>query len=145
MKSNRSAVASRWRASRYTELTLPSGETVEVRIPSLNVFVTYGRLPASLLTKMAGFAAKGTAEDAKAVPNLVSDLSADEFGAFMLFAREIVRAALVSPCIVVKEDGDETPLKDDEVAPEDIPELDFWAIFRWATAQERGSKLIKAR
>jgi hypothetical protein len=92
---------------------------------------------------MAGFVGEDTAKDEKAVLDLVSALSAEEFGAFMLFAREIVRAALVSPRIVVRDDGDETPLKDDEVAPDDIPELDFWAIFRWATAQDRAVKVDK--
>jgi hypothetical protein len=138
MMSKRSDVAAAWRKSATTELTLPSGAVVEVRIPSLEVYVKYGRLPATLMTKLAEGNFSPTEENPeKASLDQLSKLNSDEFGAFMLFAREMVRSALVSPRIVVRNEGDETPLQDDEVEPRDIPLNDFWAVFAWAAGQER--------
>jgi hypothetical protein len=137
MRPKKSAIASKWRAEATRELTLPSGEVVTVRVPGLDVYVKHGRLPATLVSKMAEVKTGSQGLAAASAIEFLNRLEPVEFEAFMLFARELVRAALVSPRIVVRDEGDETPLDDDEVAPGDIPTGDFWALFNWASTADR--------
>lgn len=131
------------RKSEGEEFVAPSGFKWILRRPKLAGFIATGRVPMSLLE----VGAKAWQEQGKMPLQEVTSRSADETMADLIFMREIVREACLSPRIEV---GSNDP---DTIDPSQMFEDDFTAIYQWVmtggenaavlrnfrTGQERGT------
>lgn len=113
-------------------LTLPSGAIFQVRKPGPEIAIRAGRLPRNLLSTVLG-ARKGESEEETGM-RLLEEMSDEEFGALMLFARDMVQSIVVSPRIVVGA------TREDELDPADLDSADFWALFGWGV---RGGETVQ--
>jgi hypothetical protein len=134
-----------WRARMRTHLTLESGAEVIVRKPGLGIFVGNGRLPLSLAAKVAKKAVDEKPADllkADEEENAATKPLTDEgFSSFAAFAKAMVTEVLVEPRVYVREEGDETPIQDDETYIQDIPPDDFMEIYQWGCSQQGSMKV----
>lgn len=64
----------------------------------------------------------------------MESLTDDDFTRLMVFARQVVMAALVIPKLVAMP----SPGVENEIGPDDIPFPDFFFIFMWATSGSTG-------
>jgi len=64
----------------------------------------------------------------------IQQLSEEDFERLMVFARDVVTAALVMPRLVARP----SPGIETEIGPDDIPFTDFWFIFNWAMSGATG-------
>jgi hypothetical protein len=114
------AAAWRNKQNQAIELELPSGLTVLVRRPPIQMWIAAGKLPENLVRTMLR-AGQGTAP-------VVPDMSPEQFKELFEFMRTTIVAAVVQPRIV------DVPTNDDEIAPDDVPLEDAMFIFQWAMA-----------
>lgn len=128
----RAAVA-KARTSEGVDFTAPSGYTWKLRRPNLQGFIATGRVPQSLLeTGMKSWQAQGKMPvDAK------PEMSAEETMANLIFMREIVREACVSPKIAV---GSSDP---DTIDPAEMFESDFMAIYEWVMTGGENAAVLR--
>lgn len=129
-------------------LPLPSGANWLVRRPRVETWMMGGRIPQHLVLKalegarkMGGDGGKEAAEGVLAA--MSPDLAPQEAVQVLIFARELVREALVYPKIRVLKEGEDVEevranLKPDEILADQIHPLDFWFVFRWASAGSPG-------
>ena len=107
-------------ASPVEELILPSGFVVDVRRPSLTVWLMNGRVPETFL--LAAMDKDGGSADPTA------NLEGDDLIKALSFIRDVVVETCVAPRIVVGAAAG----SEDEIDPARIPEADFFAIFTYA-------------
>ncbi len=122
LKPNGIATAETWRAAsrasrgeRAEHLRLPSGATILAAPPEPLEWILAGRLPQRLL----GAALEGAPDTGPAA----REMTRDEIVELAQFAEQLVRAAVLEPCI-----GDGPG----EIALEEIPIQDRAFIFEWA-------------
>lgn len=106
------------RQKKTTALTLPSGAIFTVTRPPLQLWLTSGKLPQSLVKAMVKSG------------GMPSDLSADDTVAAMIFMRDAVVHACVEPRLVGDDvvPDDETELRVSELDPEDFQFLSEWVF-----------------
>jgi hypothetical protein len=126
MESNNSGG---WKQRKIETLTCPSGEVVQVRRPGPEFMLRSGKIVSTFSRVMNANAA--IAQDTSLSTHerglqIIANMSDEELGAVMIFARELVCAMLVSPRLV------QSPRPGtDEIGPDDIGD-DFWWLFAYA-------------
>lgn len=110
-------------------LKLPSGATVEVTRPDLEIWFTSGALPQELLDVLLGVHSLDASEEIAAERARLAEESvmSDPVKArqALIFMREAVCAAVVKPRIKLGALGT------DEIEPSRVPPDDFKFIFQW--------------
>lgn len=124
---------------------LPSGAIFEVRRPRLETWIIGGRIPEHLLSLALGSIAKGET-GAPAMLEAISRVSDRDAVKMLIFARELVQSAVVSPKLVILEDGfteEGDPLHGvvirQELAPVRVPALPAVALDAGAAGDEAPS------
>jgi hypothetical protein len=114
--------AAAWRSlnSKAIELELPSGLTVLVRRPPLQMWIAAGKLPENLVRTML--------KNHQGGPPQVPDMTPEQFKELFGFMRQTIVATVVQPRIV------DPPTSEDEISPDDVPLEDGMFIFQWALA-----------
>lgn len=105
-------------------LLLPSGAVIEACRPPLESWLMTGKLPFNLVRQFLSAHPAETAEQQSlgaAAENPEAVLKS------LLAVQQIVCATVVRPRIVEDPQGGE-----DEIAPSDVPDEDFFFIYRWA-------------
>lgn len=129
----RTAVA-KARATEAVEFVAPSGFTWKLRRPGIGAFLATGRVPQSLLeTGMKAWQAQGKMPASASPP----EMNAEDTMASLIFMREIVREACVSPRIAV---GSSDP---DTIDPAEMFEADFMAIFEWVVTGGENAAVLR--
>lgn len=113
-----------WRASRLTQLQLPSGLVVTVKKIAILDLAERGSIPTPLLGRVQAFV------DASSGSTLALDVA--KFHEYAPVIDLVVAAALIDPPIV--EVGD-----DEHIALSELPIADRLEIFNWA--QQEGAPL----
>jgi hypothetical protein len=113
-----------------TMVMVPSGFEWELRTPDLQGYVMTGRMPQSLVTQFLASAEKRGLVPAEARGEALKKfseqpVSQEETMSSLIFMRELVREACVSPRIVVGGTGD------DEIDPSEVDPGDFRFIVSW--------------
>jgi hypothetical protein len=108
------------KADTLIDVTLPSGAVWKLRQPPIQQFIAAGKLPSSLVGKLA--AAAATDSDPNAA---VKTLNPTELIQSLEFSRDLLLACAVEPRISLN------PKSDDEIAPEEILPEDFQFLMKW--------------
>lgn len=149
-------------------LPLPSGAKFRVRRPPVESWIVGGRIPQHLVLKSIQAAKNlgraGGAAVESAMAALAPDVGDNEAIQILIFARDLVVAAVVSPRIVALKPGEEaferevpgldgqpvtkifisTPglnerqLADDEILAQMLHPADFWFVYQWAAQGAKG-------
>lgn len=119
-----------WKKRQTEQITCPSGQVCTVRRPSPDFNLKAGRIAR---TFTAAFARHSKEEDSQSVTDearglsAIEELSDAELLSITAFAKELLVAILVSPRLVARP----SPGIENEIGPEDIPNLDFWFLFNY--------------
>ena len=113
----------------YT-VTAPSGAKFTLRPIPKHLFFLHGQLPTSFSEKAMQAAASGDVQ--KLGEEVLNTISDDEAMQMILFAREAVRYAMVSPKLSL------SPTGADEISPFDITEEDFTFLSQLACSPNGG-------
>lgn len=105
-----------------TELKLPSGAVFTLRRPPMEVWIAAGKIPQSFLQQMIKGGRGGRVET----------LSDEDTMASILFVREALLYACVSPRLVVGATGE------DELDPCELDPEDFEFLSRWVLSGSPG-------
>ena len=136
-------------------LALPSGMVIQATRPPLEVWTASGLIPDTLTADLQRVFVE-TKGDPDAIEEAFEGIGEERSAQVLVFMRDAVQAACVSPRITPTEHGrhfvtkkpfkgvplpvepdPETglrlvrPLRDDEIAPEEIPMQDFTFIYGW--------------
>ncbi|OLE52121.1 MAG: hypothetical protein AUG51_19380 [Acidobacteria bacterium 13_1_20CM_3_53_8] len=106
-------------------LTLPSGLKVKAVRPDIETWVMSGRLPQVLLSEVVR--AFGSVEQNAA--SIENKLTGHQVLEAIVFMRDVVREAVVSPRIVIGADPNKN-----EIEPTDLSKEDSNFIYMWAMA-----------
>jgi hypothetical protein len=123
------------------DVPVPSGGVWKMREPPIEQWVLAGKLPGSLVSKMA--AAAGTNGDLDAAKKgLLQTLKPEDLLNSLEFGRDLLLYCAVEPRI--KMDAD--PESETEIAPEDILPEDFPFLINWVlTGGKTGESLESFR
>jgi hypothetical protein len=119
------------------DLTLPSGFTVQVTRPPLEMWIMAGAIPLELMDQAMSVLSANTEEEKLQRQQGVEEaLQSDpeKLRKALIFMRDAVTRALVRPRIVVGAD----PNNPDEIDPKDVPVSDFSFIFQWVMRGSSG-------
>ncbi len=122
-----------YRKGRRVHLTLKSGNVFEVQRPSPDVYLRAARLPTNLTTHQREAEAGQSAEEVGR--RFFTEMSDEEFTAFMTHAREMVMAVCVNPRVVVGA----SPESDTELDPDELLSADFFELY--AFGQRSGAAI----
>ncbi len=120
-----------WKKRRVVTITCPSGVECDVRRPGPEIGLKGGKMM-RVLHKLVG--PEGKPLPFSEVLTRIEALSDEELASLMIFAREVVMAAVVRPKLVARP----SPGIEDEIGPDDIELQDFWHIFNWAMSGAPG-------
>jgi hypothetical protein len=126
---------SQWKPRKTETVTLSSGQVVQIRRPGQEFMLRAGRV-ARTFTKTANKAEReeGQSEQEYGL-DVIAQMSDEELGTVLIFARELVCAMLVSPKLVLNPRPGS-----DEIGPDDIGN-DFWELFNIGMAGFVGLKV----
>lgn len=113
-----------WKKRTTTRLECPSGASCLVRRPGPEMSLKASRIARPLQKLQSENGEPQTLSD---FLEKMASLNDDELAKVVTYAREMVLACVVNPRIVARP----SPGIEDEIGPEDIPEVDFWFIFNW--------------
>jgi len=142
---------------------LPSGAVWRLRRPQIETWLMGGRLPQHLMMLALQSAQKAGNQAALSgmAAALASDITNEEAVKVLIFARELVQAAVASPKIIVLIEGRHFETGEaftgvqigtaeingqpivraalpDELSADEIWPPDFWAVFAWAAKGAKG-------
>lgn len=148
-------------------LPLPSGAIWRVKRPKIETWLMGGRMPQHLMMIALQMAQQkgNTAALGGMAAALASDISNQDAIKILIFARELVQAAVASPKIVILESGRhfETgelfegvrigaaelsgepivrPQRAGELSADEIWPDDFWTVFGWASKGAKGIPIL---
>lgn len=126
-----------WTPRKSVEFTCPSGKKGLVRRPGPELMLRSGRAARTFtkaVTDRPERRPEQSIEDYNA--EIFEQMSDEELTAVTLFARDLVCAMLVSPRLVLNpREGH------DEMGPDDVPPIDFWALFNYGMTNFIGIKV----
>jgi hypothetical protein len=103
------------------KITLPSGAEWQMRLPNLEQWVIAGKLPSSLVGKMAEAAKASDGQNEQAAVELLKSFTEDEFNKALILGRELLIYSAVEP--KVSSDGSGDTLAIEDILPDDFAYL----------------------
>lgn len=120
------AVAGKKGEALMHDVTLPSGFVWKLKEPPIQQFIAAGRLPNSLVEKMAQITETYKGQDAATISAAVARvLEPSEMVAQLTFARDLLIHCAIDPRIVVNGTAE------DEIDPTEIDPEDFNFLMGW--------------
>lgn len=110
-----------WRKRLTTQIECPSGNVVTVRRPGPDLALKAGKI-----TRIFQKQKTDEAGDINKQLEFIENLPDDELQKLMDFARVLIVDVVLQPVLKLHP-------QESQLGPDDVPPVDFWFIFAWAT------------